>query len=280
MVQRSITIDDLRAMKQRGDKITMVTAYDFPTARLADEAGVDAILVGDSLGNVILGYENTIPVTVDDMVHHTRAASRANPRAFLLADMPFMSYQASPDDAVRNAGRLIQEGRAQAVKLEGGQNVVHTISAIIKASIPVMGHIGLTPQAVHAMSGYKVQGRDPSSAEQLVEDARRLEEAGCFSMVLEGIPWQVARRITEAVSIPTIGIGAGVHCDGQVLVFHDLLGINIQSAPRFLKIYAQIGTDMVDALKEYVADVREGKYPDEKHSYSSPPLARAKTRPQ
>jgi 3-methyl-2-oxobutanoate hydroxymethyltransferase len=278
MEQRRTTIEDLRAMKSRGEKITMVTAYDFPTARIADQAGVDAILVGDSLGNVVLGYENTLPVTMDDMVHHTRAAARARPRALFLADLPFLSYQASAEDAVRNAGRLVQEGGAQAVKLEGGRRVISSVRAILDASIPVMGHVGLTPQSVHAMSGYRVQGKDPEAAERLLEDARLLEEAGCFALVLEGVPLQVARRITDSLSIPTIGIGAGIHCDGQVLVFHDVLGINVEAPPKFLKMYAQIGTEMVDALQTFAREVREGRYPDENHSYSLHPPARAKAR--
>jgi 3-methyl-2-oxobutanoate hydroxymethyltransferase len=264
-----VTVHTLREMKQRGAKIVVLTAYDFPTARVEDRAGVDVILVGDSLGMVVLGYENTLPVTMDEMVHHARAVARARPRALTVGDLPFMTYQAGVSDAVRNAGRLVKEGGLEAVKLEGGRRMEPMIRAIIDAAIPVMGHLGLTPQSVHQFGGYRVQARDARAADALVEEAAFLEACGCFAMVLEGIPLQVARRITEAVSIPTIGIGAGPHCDGQVLVVNDLLGMDETFAPRFVKRYAELGRAMADAIAAYAGDVRAGSFPDPDHSYSS-----------
>ncbi|MBI4720260.1 MAG: 3-methyl-2-oxobutanoate hydroxymethyltransferase [Chitinivibrionia bacterium] len=263
-----ITIRSLLDMKKRGEKIAMLTAYDYQTAVLEDRAGVDMVLVGDSLGMVVLGYENTLPVTIEEVIHHLKAVSRAKLRPFLVGDLPFMSYQASVEDAVRNAGRLVKEGGAEAVKLEGGRRMGPVIKAILDADIPVMGHIGLTPQSLHQFGGYRVQGKDQKSADKLFEEARFLEEIGCFSMVLEGIPWQLARKITESLSIPTIGIGAGVHCGGQVLVINDLLGTLDEFAPRFVKRYAELGAVITRAISEYIREVKDGKFPDEDHSYS------------
>jgi 3-methyl-2-oxobutanoate hydroxymethyltransferase len=263
-----MTSQMLVEMKARGEKIAMLTAYDYQTAKLEDEAGVEVILVGDSLGMVVLGYENTLPVTADEMVHHLKAVSRAKPRAMVVGDLPFMSYQASVEDAVRNAGRFVKEGGAEGVKLEGGRRMAPVIQAILGADIPVMGHIGLTPQSLHRFGGYKVQGRDPRDADRLVEEAKFLEEAGCFSMVLEGIPSTLAQRITGSVSIPTIGIGAGPHCDGQVLVVNDMLGMAEGFSPKFLKRYGEVGKLMAKAFSEYIAEVKEGKFPSREQSYS------------
>ena len=220
-----ITLNTIHAMKARGEKIVMLTAYDYQIALLEDQAGVELILVGDSLGMVVLGYDNTLPVTLEEIIHHVKAVSRAHPRAMVIGDLPFMSYQASAEDAVRNAGRLLKEGRAEAVKLEGGKRMANVIRAIRAADIPVMAHIGLTPQSLHQMGGYHVQGKDPDAARKLIEEAQLLEELGCFAIVLEGIPRALARKITATVNIPTIGIGAGCDCDGQVLVINDLLGV-------------------------------------------------------
>jgi 3-methyl-2-oxobutanoate hydroxymethyltransferase len=264
-----VTVQTLQDMKRRGEKIVTLTAYDHATAVLEDRAGVEVILVGDSLGMVVLGYENTIPVTVEEIVHHLRAVARARPRALLVGDMPFMSYQAGPSDAVRNAGRLVKEGGAEAVKLEGGRRMESVIRAIIDAAIPVMGHLGLTPQSVHQFGGYRVQGRDAGDADRLVEDAKFLQDCGCFSIVIEGVPWQLAQRITGAVSIPTIGIGAGPHCDGQVLVVSDLLGIGEGFSPRFVKRYAEVGAEMSRAFSSYIDEVKAGRFPGIEHSYSS-----------
>jgi 3-methyl-2-oxobutanoate hydroxymethyltransferase len=262
-----ISVRTLADMKVRGEKIVVLTAYDHPTALLEDRAGVDVILVGDSLGMVVLGYENTLPVTLEEVLHHTKAVSRARPRALVVGDLPFMSYQASVEDAVRSAGRLIKEGGAEAVKLEGGRRMGAVIRAILDADIPVMGHLGLTPQSVHRFGGYRVQGKDAGSAEKLVEEAKFLDEAGCFAIVLEGIPNALAERITGSVGIPTIGIGAGVACDGQVLVVHDLLGVMDDFTPKFVRRYADLGKEMTRAFKEFIDDVKKGKFPDEDHSY-------------
>jgi 3-methyl-2-oxobutanoate hydroxymethyltransferase len=264
-----VTVQALLEMKRRGERIAMLTAYDHATALLEDRAGVDVILVGDSVGMAVLGYENTIPVTVEEIVHHLRAVTRARPRAMVIGDLPFMSYQAGPPDAVRNAGRLLKEGGAEAVKLEGGKRMEGVIKAIVDAAIPVMGHLGLTPQSLHQLGGYRVQGKDPRDADRLVEEAKLLEAYGCFALVVEGMPWKVAQRITEAVSIATIGIGAGPHCDGQVLVVNDLLGMNEAFAPRFVKRYAEVGKTMASAFESYIADVKAGRFPDLDHSYSS-----------
>jgi 3-methyl-2-oxobutanoate hydroxymethyltransferase len=268
--RKKITAKDLIEMKRAGKKIAMLTAYDFPVAQVLDEAGIDVILVGDSLAMVALGYENTLPVTVDAMVHHTQAVARAHPAALVVGDMPFMSYQASVADGVRNAGRLVKEGGAEAVKLEGGKHMLKIIEGIIRASIPVMGHIGLTPQSIHRMGGYRVQGKGVAEADELIRDAESLEEVGCFGMVLEGIPWQLAERITEQVSIPTIGIGAGPKCDGQVLVSNDMLGIFQEFTPKFLKRYADLRSEMRAAFEDYIAEVKSGAFPQLEHSYSSP----------
>jgi 3-methyl-2-oxobutanoate hydroxymethyltransferase len=262
-----ITINSLLKMKKRGEKIAMLTAYDYQTTLLEDRGGVEMILVGDSLGMVVLGYENTLPVTVGEIVHHLKAVARAKPRALLLGDMPFMSYQASVEDAVRNAGRLVKEGGAEAIKLEGGRRMKPVIQAILDADIPVMGHIGLTPQSLHRFGGYKVQGKDEASAEKLVEEAKFLEDIGCFSMVLEGIPWQLAEKITNSLTIPTIGIGAGAHCDGQVLVINDMLGILEEFSPKFVKRYGEFGKAIAKAVAEYVDEVKKGKFPGNEHSY-------------
>jgi len=264
-----LTIIDLRLMKEEGRKITMLTAYDYPTALILDEAGVDVILVGDSLGNVILGYQNTIPVTMDDMVRHCAAVSRAVKRALVVGDMPFMSY-ATPELAVKNAGRLVQEGGVEAVKLEGGREMASVVKLLVDNGVPVMGHIGLTPQSIHKFGGYKVQGRTAEAVKKLMEDAEALERAGVFSIVLECIPWKVAKIITESVSVPTIGIGAGVYCDGQVLVTHDLLGFFEGFKPKFVKQYCNIKKFIMDAVGKYIDEVRSGVYPAVEHSYELP----------
>jgi len=262
-----VTVPRVVAKKAAGEKITMVTAYDYPAARLVDRAGVDIILVGDSLGMVVLGYEDTTKVTMDEMLHHSRAVARARPRALVVGDMPFGTFQASADDAVRNAVRFVQEGGAEAVKLEGGQAVASAAASILAAGIPVMGHIGLTPQSVHALGGYRVQGRTSESESRLLRDAASLEAAGVFAVVLEGMPLKLGRRITEALRVPTIGIGAGPYCDGQVLVLHDLLGFFDGFAPKFAKAYADLNTVIVEAVERFRADVETGAFPDREHSY-------------
>ncbi|MDK2820611.1 MAG: 3-methyl-2-oxobutanoate hydroxymethyltransferase [Clostridia bacterium] len=262
-----VSLPQLRAMKERGEKITMVTAYDYSSALLADKAGIDMILVGDSVGMVVLGYDSTVPVTMDDMVHHTKAVVRANPASFVVADLPFMSYQASINDAVYNAGRLVKEGGADAVKLEGGQEMVPAVKAIVNAGIPVVGHLGLTPQTVVQLGGYRVQGRDEAAAEKIMRDAKALVDAGIFALVLECVPEQLALKITSELPIPTIGIGAGSKCDGQVLVYHDLLGLFDRFKPKFVKRYAKLDEEIIQALKKYREEVREGKFPDAEHSF-------------
>jgi 3-methyl-2-oxobutanoate hydroxymethyltransferase len=260
-----LTAPAVRARKG-SDPLVMVTAYDAPGARMADEAGVDLILVGDSLAMVVLGYEDTLQVTIDDMVHHTAAVARAKPRCMVVGDLPWMAYHVSAEDTVRNAAALVRAG-AQAVKLEGGRKRVPMVSAIVDAEIPVMGHIGLTPQSVHAMGGFKVQGKSIDAAALLVEDALALEAAGVFSIVLEGVPDSVARMVTEAVSVPTIGIGAGPWCDGQVLVFHDVLGIEDRIVPKFVRRYASLRSDGVAALAGFADDVRARRFPSDAESY-------------
>ena len=262
------TVPAVRARKARrgDDRLVMVTAYDAPGARIADEAGVDVILVGDSLAMVVLGYDDTLQVTVDDIAHHTAAVARAKPSALVVADLPWLSYHVSVEDTVRNAATLVRAG-AQSVKLEGGRKRVAAIEAIVDAEIPVMGHLGLTPQSMHAMGGFKVQGRDSHAALQLVADAKALEHAGCFAIVLEGVPDEVARMVTDAVDVPTIGIGAGPDCDGQVLVMHDLLGIEDRVAPKFVRRYASLKDAAVDAVRAYAEDVRGGAFPDASESY-------------
>ena len=262
------TVLSFQKAKKDGTKITMLPAYDYSTAKLMDEAGVNAILVGDSLGNVVLGYEDTVSVTMEDMIHHGAAVSRAAKNALVVIDMPFMSYQASVYDAVVNAGRLMKEGRANAVKLEGGAEVAAQIKAITEAGIPVVGHIGLTPQSVNAFGGYRVQGKTEASAKKLIGDAKAVEKAGAFSVVIEGVPAQLARLITQKLTIPTIGIGAGADCDGQVLVYQDMLGMYSDFTPTFVKKFADIGSVMKEAFARYIREVGDGTFPAEEHSYS------------
>jgi 3-methyl-2-oxobutanoate hydroxymethyltransferase len=262
-----ITAPGVVALKRKSEPITVVTAYDFPTARLADQAGVEILLVGDSLGTVLLGYDSTLPVTMEDMLHHVRAVARAKPSALIVGDMPFMSYQVSSEQAIANAGRLVQEGGADAIKLEGGARVAEAVARIVEAGIPVMGHLGLTPQSVLAFGGYKVQARGEADQERLLADAKTLERAGCFSLVLEGIPARLGAAVTRELSIPTIGIGAGVHCDGQVLVTHDLLGMFHGHQPKFVRRYAELGAAMRDAFARYVADVKARRFPSDAESY-------------
>ncbi len=250
-------------------KLTMLTAYDYPTALILDEAGIDMILVGDSLAMVVLGHEDTLSVGMDEMIHHTKAVSKAVKRALVIGDMPFMSYQSSVELAVINAGRFLKEGRAQAVKLEGGSSVLPQIEAIVKAGIPVQGHIGLTPQSVAQLGGFKVQAKEIKDAKKLIEDAHALEEAGCFSIVLEAVPMELAAKITESVSIPTIGIGAGPYCDGQVLVFHDLVGLFERFTPKFVKRYVNIKKHILDAVIKYKQEVESNKFPSEEHSFKA-----------
>ena len=261
------TILDIKKMKIQGEKIAVLTAYDFGMASILDESDIDIILVGDSLGNVVLGYENTIPVTMEDMLHHTKAVSRASQNALIVADMPFLSYQVSPETALANAGRFLKEANVQAVKLEGGQEQVETVHKITCAGIPVMGHLGLTPQSIHQLGGYKVQGKKEDAAEKMMRDAKRLEEAGAFSLVLECVPEKLAADITRSLSIPTIGIGAGVHCDGQVLVINDMLGMYERMTPKFVKKYANLNLDIRNAVKRYIQDVKTNSFPDSEHSF-------------
>ncbi|MCY4436667.1 MAG: 3-methyl-2-oxobutanoate hydroxymethyltransferase [Chloroflexi bacterium] len=271
MSTQRVTTADLRQMKAEGRKIVMLTAYDAPMAHFVEAAGVPAILVGDSLGNTVLGYENTLPVTVDDILRHTQAVVRGTRRAIVIADMPFLSYQVSNERALLNAGQLIQEGGAQGVKLEGGKQTVTVTAHLVDAGIPVMGHLGLTPQSVHQLGGYRAQGRTLAEAEELQSDALALERAGAFALVLESIPATLAQKITESISIPTIGIGAGVHCDGQIQVLHDLLGLNPHAVhPRHAKAYAKLGDEMRAAVSRYVQDVESGTFPTREHSFMLP----------
>ncbi len=260
------TVATLLSQKQSGEKITMLTAYDYSVARMADECGIDTILVGDSLGNVILGYENTLPVTMEDMLHHTKAVARGAKNAFIVADMPFMSYQASVYDAVVNAGRLIKEGGAHAVKLEGGAEVCEQIKAIVDSSIPVVAHLGLTPQSVNAFGGFKVQGKTHERAKQIVDDAMKIQEAGACAVVLECVPAELAQIITGKLTIPTIGIGAGADCDGQVLVYQDMLGMS-EFTPKFAKIFAEVGELMRKGFKEYIEETKSGEFPAKEHTF-------------
>ena len=262
-----VTAPEIVAMKRRGEVIVVVTAYDHPTAKIADEAGVEMLLVGDSVGPVVLGYETTLPVTMEDILHHTRAVARARPSALLVADMPFMSYQVSVEQAVTNAGRLIQEGGADAVKLEGGERVADAIRRIVEIGIPVMGHLGLTPHSVLAFGGHKVQARGEAAQERLLADARVLEECGCFSFVLEGIPARLGATVTREIGIPTIGIGAGPACDGQVLVTHDLLGIFQGHMPKFVRRYANLADTMRAAFEAFIGDVKARRFPTDQESY-------------
>lgn len=261
------TVSTFKKAKENKQKLTMLTAYDYSTAKLFDEAGVDSILVGDSLGNVILGYEDTISVTMEDMIHHGAAVARGAKNALVVVDMPFMSYQTSVYDALYNAGRLMKEGRAGAVKLEGGAGVCPQIKAITECGIPVVGHLGLTPQSVNAFGGYKVQGRDDAAAKRLIDDARKVEEAGAFAVVLECVPAKLAKTISDELSIPTIGIGAGNGCDGQVLVYQDMLGMFSDYVPKFVKQFANVGEIIREAVKSYIDEVSDGTFPDEEHSY-------------
>jgi 3-methyl-2-oxobutanoate hydroxymethyltransferase len=271
MSTQRVTTADLKQMKAEGRKIVMLTAYDAPMAHFVEAAGVPAILVGDSLGNTVLGYENTLPVTVDDIVRHTQAVVRGTRRAMVIADMPFLSYQVSNERALLNAGRLIQEGGAQGVKLEGGKQTVTVTAHLVDAGIPVMGHLGLTPQSVHQLGGYRAQGRTLAEAEELQSDALALERAGAFALVLESIPATLAQKISASLAIPTIGIGAGVHCDGQIQVLHDLLGLNPHAVlPRHAKAYATLGEDMRAAVSAYVQDVEGETFPTREHSFMLP----------
>ncbi|MBL0059248.1 MAG: 3-methyl-2-oxobutanoate hydroxymethyltransferase [Elusimicrobia bacterium] len=262
-----VTVRTLREMKRKGEKIVALTAYDAPMARLLNRAAVDVILVGDSVGNVKLGFSNTLPVTLDDMLHHTRAVRRGNSRAFLVADMPFLSYEFDPKDAVRQVGRLIKEGGAEAVKVEGAGAILPSIRALVAANVPVVGHLGLTPQSVHRLGGYRVQGRVRREAAVLVREARRLESAGVVALVLEAVPEALARRVTRALKIPTIGIGAGVGTDGQILVLDDLLGFSDAPAPRFVKPYAALWAEALSAVRRYGADVRSSRFPGAGQTY-------------
>lgn len=268
--RKKITTHTFRLKKQRGEKITMLTAYDYPTALAVDRAGIDSILVGDSLGMVVLGYENTLPVTMADMLHHCKAVARGSDSALLIGDMPFMSYQADANDAVRNAGRFLQEAGMDAVKLEGGKERLPAIKAIINAGIPVLGHLGLTPQSVNQLGGFRAQGKTAASAQKLIEDALLLQEAGCFGIVLESVPARLAAYVSEQIKIPTVGIGAGVGCDGQVLVTHDLLGLFDRFTPKFVKKYADLHSTMACALTAYRHEVESKIFPAEEHTFSMP----------
>lgn len=263
---RSLT--DFRMLKQSGEKIVMVTAYDYPSAHLCQESGVDIILVGDSLGMVVLGYDSTVPVTMSDMIHHSRAARRGAPETFMLTDMPFLTYQISSAQALENAARLVQEGGCEGVKVEGGAEIAEQVQAMVRAGIPVCGHLGLTPQSATALGGYKVQGRTSAAAKKLLQDALALEDAGVFMLVLECIPAPLAKLITERLSIPIIGIGAGNHCDGQVLVFHDLLGLFERFTPKFVKRFADLNVQGREGLIKYCQEVRSGIFPAPEHSFT------------
>ena len=267
MDRKKITPVDIQAMKNEGKKIAMLTAYDYPTALLEDRAGIEIILVGDSLGMTVLGYENTIPVTMDEMIHHTKAVTRGTKYALVIGDMPFMSYNTSEQEAIFNAGRFMKEGGADAVKLEGGVTVKDIVKAIVNAGIPVMGHIGLTPQTISMLGGFKVQGKDAQAAQKIIDDALLLEDAGAFSVLLEAIPAPIAKRITERLKVPIIGIGAGVHCDGQVLVVHDILGLFDRFTPKFAKRYVNLSELMVKAFESYREEVLNGTFPGDQHSF-------------
>jgi 3-methyl-2-oxobutanoate hydroxymethyltransferase len=262
-----VTVPQILKMKQRGEKITCLTAYEYSFARILDEAGVEILLVGDSLGCVVQGNPNTLAVTMDEMIYHTRLVVRGRKRALVIGDMPFLSYQVSPQQALENAGRFLKEAGAEAVKLEGGMVVRDSMDAIVRAGIPVMGHIGLTPQSVHQFGGYKVQGRAKDRREMVLRDALAVQEAGAFAVVLEGMPLDLAQEITERLTIPTIGIGAGAHCDGQVLVLHDMLGLFDDFTPKFVKRYADLKSSLTGAVKEFICEVKEQKFPTEEHSF-------------
>lgn len=266
-LQKKKTIRDMQRMKADGEKISVLTSYDYPFTRILDDCGIDLILVGDSVGVVFAGHDNTLQVTVEGMIYHARAVARAEPKALVVVDMPFLSYQIDLRDARLNAGRLVKEGGAEAVKLEGGENVADTIRAIVAMDIPVMAHIGLTPQSIHRMGGYRVQGKREEQAERLLRDARAVQDAGAFAVVLEGIPQGLAQRITGELEIPTIGIGAGPHCDGQVLVIHDILGLCEKYSPKFVKRYGELTPLISQAVSEYIAEVKGGAFPTEAHSF-------------
>jgi len=264
---KKITTKSFIDMKSKNEKITMLTAYDYSTAKLVDQVGIESILVGDSLGMTMLGYDDTLKVTVDDIIHHTKAVVRGTKNAFVIADMPFLSYHISVEESIRNAGRMIQEGGAQSVKLEGGRNIIDKIEGIIKAQIPVCGHLGLTPQSVNMFGGFKVQGKTIEAAKVLIDDALLLEKAGVFAIVLEGIPAKLAKLISEKLTIPTIGIGAGKDCDGQVLVIQDMLGMYSDFTPKFVKKYAELNKEMTTAIEDFISDVKNKSFPEEKHTY-------------
>lgn len=264
---RKMTVPEVRSMKEKGEKLVCLTAYDYCFARILDEAGIDLLLVGDSLGSVVQGHDSTLPVTVDDIIYHTRAVIRGRQRALVVSDMPFMTFQLGVDEAKRNAGRLVQEGGAESVKLEGGVTQAATIEALVKMGIPVMGHVGLTPQSVHQFGGYRIQGRGEADARAILDDAMAVEQSGAFAVVLEGIPLQLAREITQRVSIPTIGIGAGMHCDGQILVVHDMLGLFDDFMPKFVKQYANLKDTIGGAVRSYMEEVRTAAFPAEEHTF-------------
>ncbi|GAV26047.1 3-methyl-2-oxobutanoate hydroxymethyltransferase [Carboxydothermus islandicus] len=266
-----VTVSSLKEMKEAGHKIAMITAYDYPSALFAEEAGAEVLLVGDSLGMVVLGYDSTVPVTMEEMLHHVKAVVRGSKRSMVVADMPFMSYQVNYTDALYNAGRFLKEGGAQAVKLEGGSEIAELVAKLVTAGIPVMGHIGLTPQSVNALGGYKVQGKDLKTAQKLLDDAKALADAGAFAIVLECVPAALAAKITESIPIPTIGIGSGVNCDGQVLVYHDILGMYPRMLPKFVKRYADLSSLIKEAIRQYVQEVKEQQFPEEKHSFTMAP---------
>jgi 3-methyl-2-oxobutanoate hydroxymethyltransferase len=267
MDRKKITPVDIQAMKTEGKKITMLTAYDYPMALLEDRAGIEIILVGDSLGMTVLGYANTIPVTMEEMIHHTKAVTRGAQYALIIGDMPFMSYNTSEREAIINAGRFMKEGGADAVKLEGGASVKEIVRVIVKAGIPVMGHIGLTPQTISMLGGFKVQGKDAQAAQRIIDDALLLEDAGAFSVLLEAVPAPIAKRVTERLKVPTIGIGAGVHCDGQVLVVHDMLGLFDRFTPKFAKRYVNLSEPILKAFEAYREEVLKGSFPTDQHSF-------------
>ena len=261
------TTADIKKMKSSGEKITILTAYDYAMSSILDECNIDIILVGDSLGNVVLGYDTTLPVTMEDMLHHTKAVSRGAHNALIVADMPFLSYQVSEHEAINNAGRFLKEANAQAVKLEGGREFAEVVRKMTSSGIPVMAHLGLTPQSIHQIGGYKVQGKNEDAARRIIEDAKILEQAGAFSVVLECVPEGLASEVTKSVSIPTIGIGAGVNCDGQVLVINDLLGMNEKFTPKFVKKYANLNLEIKKAVKNYIGEVKNDNFPDSEHSF-------------
>jgi 3-methyl-2-oxobutanoate hydroxymethyltransferase len=265
---KKITTQTVVEMKQQAEKISMLTAYDFTMASIIDKAGVEIILVGDSASNVMAGYDTTVPMTMDHMIYHTSCVSRGVERALVIGDMPFMSYQVTPNEALRSAGRMMKEAGAHGVKLEGGQAVVETVEKIVNAGIPVMGHLGLTPQSIYKFGTYKVRATEDEEAQALIDDAKALEKAGCFSIVLEKIPANLAAKVTAAISIPTIGIGAGAECDGQVLVVHDMLGLNKEFKPRFLRRYADLDSNITEAVQQYISDIKSGEFPNEDEEYS------------